>query len=173
MPKQATIVSKDSLKYSPLGPFMLMSGSVFINRGNNAKAVASLNAAGALIKKEKISTWIFPEGTRNLSNESNMLPLKKGGFHLAVSAGIPIIPIVVENYWHLYHQGLFNEGKIRVKGQCFILYLGFKLTEKRRSSPSHSNHRTHWQGRWRTRCTRSRNDGFCPARNLYARTPTI
>lgn len=115
MPKQATIVSKDSLKYSPLGPFMIMSGSIFINRGNNAAAVASLNAAGNLIKKDKISTWIFPEGTRHLSSESNMLPLKKGGFHLAVSAGIPIIPIVVENYYHIYHKGVFNEGKIRVK----------------------------------------------------------
>ncbi|TEB30103.1 1-acyl-sn-glycerol-3-phosphate-acyltransferase [Coprinellus micaceus] len=103
MPKQTTMVSKDSLKYTPLGPFMIMSGSVFVNRGNNAAA------------KNKISTWMFPEGTRHLSKESNMLPLKKGGFHLAVSAGIPIIPIVVENYWHLYHQGVFNEGKIRVK----------------------------------------------------------
>jgi lysophosphatidate acyltransferase len=117
MPKQTTMVSKDSLKYTPLGPFMIMSGSVFVNRGNNAAAVASLSAAGNVMKKNKISTWMFPEGTRHLSKESNMLPLKKGGFHLAVSAGIPIIPIVVENYWHLYHQGVFNEGKIRVKGQ--------------------------------------------------------
>ncbi|KAF6762066.1 1-acylglycerol-3-phosphate O-acyltransferase [Ephemerocybe angulata] len=115
MPKQTTIVSKESLKFSPLGPFMAMSGTVFLNRGNNVKAVKSLNDAGNLIKKDKISTWIFPEGTRHLSPESDMLPLKKGGFHLAVTAGIPIIPIVVENYHHLYHHGVFNEGVIKVK----------------------------------------------------------
>ncbi|RXW25460.1 hypothetical protein EST38_g423 [Candolleomyces aberdarensis] len=115
MPKQTSIISKESIKYSPLGPFMLLSGTIFINRGNNAQAVKSLNDAGNLIKKNKISTWIFPEGTRHLSAKSDMLPLKKGGFHLAVAAGIPIIPIVVENYYHIYHSGVFGEGKIKVK----------------------------------------------------------
>lgn len=115
MPKQTSIVSKESIKYTPIGPFMILSGSVFINRGNNAAAVRSLTNAGNLMKKEKISTWMFPEGTRHLAAESSMLPLKKGGFHLAISAGIPIIPIVVENYYHLYHHGVFNEGVIKVK----------------------------------------------------------
>jgi lysophosphatidate acyltransferase len=99
---------------------MLLSGTVFINRGNNAQAVKSLDDAGNLIKKNKISTWMFPEGTRHLSAKSDMLPLKKGGFHLAVSAGIPIIPIVVENYYHIYHSGLFGEGTIKVRGKCCI-----------------------------------------------------
>lgn len=117
MPKQTSIVSKESIKYTPIGPFMILSGSVFINRGNNAAAVRSLTNAGNLMKKEKISTWMFPEGTRHLAAESSMLPLKKGGFHLAISAGIPIIPIVVENYYHLYHHGVFNEGVIKVKSK--------------------------------------------------------
>ncbi|KAJ2917478.1 hypothetical protein MD484_g2923, partial [Candolleomyces efflorescens] len=115
MPKQTSIISKESIKYSPLGPFMILSGTVFINRGNNAQAVKSLDDAANLIKKNKISTWIFPEGTRHLSAKSDMLPLKKGGFHLAVSAGIPIIPIVVENYYHIYHSGTFGEGVIKVR----------------------------------------------------------
>jgi len=29
-----------------------------------------------------------------------MLPLKKGAFHLALVAGVPIVPIVIENYQH-------------------------------------------------------------------------
>ncbi|KAG2013249.1 1-acylglycerol-3-phosphate O-acyltransferase [Coprinopsis cinerea AmutBmut pab1-1] len=114
-PKQASIVSKKSLQFSPLGPFMTMSGAVFIDRGNNSRAVKSLNDAGNLIKKLKISIWMFPEGTRHLSEKNEMLPLKKGGFHLAINAGIPIVPIVAENYHHLYHKGFFGEGVIKVK----------------------------------------------------------
>ena len=31
-----------------------------------------------------------------------MLPFKKGAFHLAVQGGFPIVPVVMENYNHLY-----------------------------------------------------------------------
>jgi len=58
---------------------------------------------------------MFPEGTRFLSKEPDMLPLKKGGFHLAVNAGIPIIPIVVENYWHIYRPGVFGSGIVKIR----------------------------------------------------------
>ena len=96
---------------------MLMSGTIFINRGNNAKAIRSIDMAAKRMVSTKTSLWMFPEGTRFLSNEPNMLPLKKGGFHLALNAEIPIIPIVVENYWHLYRKGVFEPGVIKVRGK--------------------------------------------------------
>jgi len=117
MPKNAVIMAKKSIQYSPLGPFMTMSGTIFIDRGNNAKAVRSLNVAGEKLKRDKTSLWMFPEGTRNMTKEPSMLPLKKGGFHLAINAGIPIIPIVAENYYDMYHTGVFNTGTIKVKSE--------------------------------------------------------
>ena len=116
MPKQTSIMSKKSLQYTPLGPFMTMSGAIFVNRGNSAHAVRSLTAAGELMKKLKISLIMFPEGTRTNSEVPNILPLKKGGFHLAIEAGIPIIPVVTENYWRLYHKGVFDKGAIKTRG---------------------------------------------------------
>jgi len=160
MPKQAVIVSKDSLKYTPLGPFMMLSGSVFINRGNSAAAVKRLDEAGNLIKHNKVSTWIFPEGTRHLSPKSDMLPLKKGGFHLAIGAGIPIIPIVVENYYHIYHSGFFGEGTIKVKGKRPCNSWGrASLMNFSASSSSNPHCWPYSQGRRRPRCARSRTDG--------------
>jgi lysophosphatidate acyltransferase len=117
MPKQTAIMAKKSLQFTPLGPFMSMSGTIFIDRGNNAKAIRSIDVAGKHMLSTKTSLWMFPEGTRFLSKEPDMLPLKKGGFHLALNAGIPIIPIVVENYWHLYRQGVFESGIIKVRGK--------------------------------------------------------
>lgn len=115
MPKQTAIMAKKSLRFTPLGPFMSMSGTIFIDRGNSAKAIRSIEIAGKRMASTKTSLWVFPEGTRFLSKEPDMLPLKKGGFHLALNAGIPIIPIVIENYWHLYRQGVFESGVIKAR----------------------------------------------------------
>ena len=38
---------------------------------------------------------VCPEGTRAQPGE--MLPFKKGAFHMAVQAGVPIIPIALKN----------------------------------------------------------------------------
>lgn len=47
-----------------------------------------------------------------------MLPFKKGAFHLAVQAGVPIVPVVCQNYWHLYHKGVLEPGKLKIVGKC-------------------------------------------------------
>lgn len=114
-PKQSSIIAKKSLQYTPLGPFMTMSGAIFLDRGNNTHAVRLLESAGELMKRLKISLIMFPEGTRTSSEIPDMLSLKKGGFHLAIQAGIPIIPVVTENYWWLYHKGVFDEGTIKAR----------------------------------------------------------
>ncbi|KAL0950055.1 hypothetical protein HGRIS_010062 [Hohenbuehelia grisea] len=114
-PKHGSIVAKKELRLTPVGPFMAMSRSIWLDRGNNARAVRSLEAAGETMQREKISLWIFPEGTRHLSKTPDMLPLKKGGFHLAIQAGIPITPVVTESYWHLYRKGAFESGKLKIR----------------------------------------------------------
>lgn len=120
-PKRTTIVSKKSIQYTPLGPFMSMSGAVFINRGNNASALRSLAAAGETVKSQRLSLWVYPEGTRRSGEDDALLPFKKGAFHLAVQGGLPIIPIVTENYWRIYHKGIFGGGTIKVRGTIISL----------------------------------------------------
>ncbi|KAF8827256.1 hypothetical protein HHX47_DHR5000997 [Lentinula edodes] len=115
MPKRTSIMAKNSLQYTPLGPFMIMSGAVFIDRGNNARAVRSLEAAGQLMKNRKISLWMYPEGTRHMSKEPDLLPFKKGAFHLALQSGIPVVPIITENYWRIYQEGFFGTGVVKIR----------------------------------------------------------
>jgi len=115
-PKQASIMAKKSIRWYPaLGIFMSLSGTVFVDRGNSAKAHRSLEEAGEGMKARRTSLFIFAEGTRHSKEEPDLLPFKKGAFHLAVKGGIPIIPVVVENYWRLYHKGVFGTGTIKVK----------------------------------------------------------
>jgi len=94
---------------------MSMAGAIFVDRFNNTSAVASLRAAGERMRLHRLSLWIFPEGTRTSSEVPAMRELKKGGFYLALQAEAPIIPIVVGNYWNLYHKGIFDSGVIKVR----------------------------------------------------------
>ncbi|KAH7916801.1 hypothetical protein BJ138DRAFT_995221 [Hygrophoropsis aurantiaca] len=114
-PPSASIMAKKELQWSPLGPWMFMSGALFVDRGNSAKAHRSLAAAGELMKAQGTSLMMYPEGTRHSEEVPSLLPFKKGAFHLAVQAGIPITPIICENYWGIYHQGVLGTGTLKVR----------------------------------------------------------
>lgn len=95
----------------------MASGAVFVDRRNNTTAVQSLTAAGDFMKKNTTCLWLFPEGTRSMREHNDLLPFKKGAFHTAVQAGVPVTPVVCENYWKLYHKGHFESGELRIRGK--------------------------------------------------------
>ncbi|KAF9035042.1 acyltransferase-domain-containing protein [Hymenopellis radicata] len=126
MPRRAAIMAKSSIQFTPLGPFMILSGAIFVDRGNNARAVRSVKAAGEKMRNKRLGLWMFPEGTRHLSEQTDLLPFKKGGFHLATQADIPVLPIVVENYHWLYRKGFFGTGTIKVRVLPAVTTQGLK-----------------------------------------------
>lgn len=118
-PPYCSVTAKKSLKNWPfLGWFMALSGTVFIDRANRESALKAFDAAATEMQTHKQSVFIFPEGTRSYTTKPDMLPFKKGAFHLAVKAGVPIVPIVAENYSHVLNTRAlrFNAGTIHVKG---------------------------------------------------------
>jgi len=117
-PKYCSMTAKSSLKKTPfLGWFMILSGAIFINRSNTKDARQAMAGASEEIRSKRQSVYMFPEGTRSYSKEPELLPFKKGAFHLAVQAQVPIVPIVCANYSHvLWVKGLvFRGGKIPIK----------------------------------------------------------
>ncbi|KAI0310429.1 1-acylglycerol-3-phosphate O [Amylostereum chailletii] len=115
-PMRASIMAKKELQWMPLlGQYLTASGAVFVDRGNNARAVRSLAAAGEAMRSRTTSLWLFPEGTRSMRPYHDLLPFKKGAFHLAVQAGVPIVPVVCENYWRLYRKDVFESGTLRLR----------------------------------------------------------
>src|ERR1700754_4322007 len=102
-------MAKRELKWMPLlGQFMLLSGAVFVNRRNSKESHKSLEEAGDTMKRQRTSLWVFPEGTRTSQETSQLLQFKKGAFHLAIQSGLPIIPVVCENYWRLYRKNVLE-----------------------------------------------------------------
>lgn len=123
-PKYCSVSAKKSVKYIPfLGWFMALSNTVFIDRKNKEQALAAFDSAADMMKREKHSVYIFPEGTRSYASRPELLPFKKGAFHLAVKAQVPIVPIVVANYSNVLHvqSRTFKKGKIPVKSELMII----------------------------------------------------
>jgi len=131
-PKYCSVTAKKSLKSTPfLGWFMSLSGTVFIDRANTADARHAMAGAAEEIQKDKQSVYMFPEGTRSYSKEPMLLPFKKGAFHLAVQAGVPIVPVVVANYSNILYlkEWKFHSGEITMKVLKPIETKGLKTSD--------------------------------------------
>lgn len=94
IPRRMKVIAKTELRWIPVfGFFLWAAGNVLIHRANREKSISGLDEAVRQIQERDVSVWIFPEGTRNKSCEG-LLPFKKGAFHMAIAAQIPIVPLV-------------------------------------------------------------------------------
>ncbi|USW52047.1 Putative phospholipid/glycerol acyltransferase [Septoria linicola] len=117
-PPYCSVTAKASLKYWPfLGWFMALSKTVFIERKSRAQAFAAFDNAAKQMQSARQSVYIFPEGTRSYYDHPDLLPFKKGAFHLAIQAQVPIIPVVVANYSNVLNvkRKTFRPGVVPVK----------------------------------------------------------
>ena len=88
-------VAKKELERHPImGPAGRLMKVAFIDRSDAKKSVEALKQVTRLTR-EGISIVIAPEGTRAKTRE--VLPFKKGAFRIAMTAGIPVVPIVIRN----------------------------------------------------------------------------
>ncbi len=93
LPLQFRWVMKIELRRIPFfGYCCERIGTISIDRGDSEKARQSLQSAGEKIRAGA-SIMFFPEGTR--SPDGRLLPFKKGGFVIALAAGVPILPVTV------------------------------------------------------------------------------
>ncbi len=99
LPVQFRWLAKAELFKIPLfGRAMQGAGYVKIDRFNQESAFQSIKEAATKMK-DGVSVMIFPEGTR--SRDGRIRPFKKGGFIMAVDAGVPIVPIVLQGTWSI------------------------------------------------------------------------
>ncbi len=93
--KQVVFVAKRELEKIPVfGASLRSVGMIYIERGNSEQARQSVAKAVEDIRKGK-RVLMFPEGTR--SNDGHTLEkFKKGSFHMAKAARVPVVPVVVQ-----------------------------------------------------------------------------
>lgn len=90
-----TGVAKKELANMPgFGLAFRLMDVAFVDRADGAKARKALEPAVQRLR-EGISLVIAPEGTRSVTPALG--PFKKGAFHVAMQAGVPILPVVIRN----------------------------------------------------------------------------
>lgn len=113
--KDVVGVGKKEIEKMPvIGQVMGMAGTVFIDRSDREKAIESMQPLIAAMKDQGKSMVIAPEGTRTPTPK--LAPFKKGGFHMAMQVGVPIVPVVIHNASDIAPKGdfLFRPGRVRV-----------------------------------------------------------
>src|SRR6266702_403876 len=124
-----TGVAKKELANSPgFGLMFRLADVAFVDRGNAAQAHRALEPAVQKLR-DGISLVIAPEGTRSATPALG--PFKKGAFHVAMQAGVPIVPIVIRNAGELMWRGAstIRAGTVQIAVLPPIPTLGWTVDE--------------------------------------------
>ena len=106
------VLYKAELRKLPILPWAWDVGEfVAIERDNRESAFSSIDKAAASLRRGN-SFLIFPEGTR--SRTDDLLPFKKGGFHMAIEAQVPIVPVAISGGRHAMERGGFLIRPVRL-----------------------------------------------------------
>ena len=113
-PFRVRMIAKKQLGSIPLFGWAMRAGRfIFIDRANAIAARRSIEEAKRRIRAGEM-VLLFPEGTR--SRDGRLGPFKKGGFHLAVGAGVPIVPVAISGARESMPRGslLLRPGHVRI-----------------------------------------------------------
>ena len=101
VPFQLRILAKESLGKIPfMGWHLQRTGHVLVDR---SKPGAGIMKKMAWLVRQRHSLILFPEGTR--STDGQVGRFKGGSFLIALEAGLPVVPISIQNSRHVMFRG--------------------------------------------------------------------
>lgn len=112
--RDVTAVAKKEVRKLPVvGAVFQLGDAIFIDRSDHDGAVAALADAADKVRAG-LSVAIAPEGSRQTT--PRLGAFKKGAFHLAMAAGVPVVPIVIHNSLDVLPKGskVMRPARVRV-----------------------------------------------------------
>ena len=111
--KLGLVAKKEILKVPVLGQGISFINFLTIDRSNPERARQTIEKARQLVESG-YSFGLFAEGTRAMPGE--LLPFKKGAFHLALQTGAAIVPVVFKNTDYIMGKktGVVNSGTMEI-----------------------------------------------------------
>jgi putative phosphoserine phosphatase/1-acylglycerol-3-phosphate O-acyltransferase len=113
--RDMTGIGKKELRKVPMiGRLMELGGMVFVDRARTRDAIDAMAPLVDALRRDHKSVCIAPEGTRSATGRLG--PFKKGAFHLAIQAGVPIVPVVIHNSSDIQfkHETVMRPATVRV-----------------------------------------------------------
>jgi 1-acyl-sn-glycerol-3-phosphate acyltransferase len=118
IPVQFRFLAKRGLFQIPfLGWHLARAGHIPVPRGDARAAVKTMTLAAQVVREQKISLLIFPEGGR--SRKGEMRPFMEGAAYIAIRAGVPLVPIGLQGTREVLPYGSGN-----IRGGPVILRIG-------------------------------------------------
>lgn len=107
LPRYTRVMAKKELfDHKLLKPILKLGGAFPVNRGTND--IGAIKTALQTLKNGDVFT-IFPTGTRIPAGEAS--EAKSGVALIAHRSGAPVIPVFIENGYHLFRQVKIHFGK--------------------------------------------------------------
>lgn len=94
---------KENFRIPIWGQFMRAIGQIEIDRKNVVKAIASMNEVARVLREERTSVLVLPEGTR--TPDGRLQPFKRGPFKTAAQAGVRILPMCCKGLYAINRKG--------------------------------------------------------------------
>lgn len=116
LPDWGTGLGKRQLASIPfMGLAMRRLDFLFLDRENPERANATLDVSAERMRSARVTVFIAPEGTRSKTGE--LQPFKLGAFRLAMSAGVPVVPMVIFGAHAIWPTGRLHmrPGQVRVR----------------------------------------------------------
>ncbi len=112
-PRGTVTVGKKSLAWIPLfGQLYWLAGNILIDRKRAGRAHDTMTQTLEKVRNEKLSVWLFPEGTRS---KNGLLPFKSGAFRLAQQSNAPVVAVSVSSLKDKFRWNRWHNGVIKVK----------------------------------------------------------
>jgi len=126
LPGQYRVLAKRELFFIPVfGWAIWLAGCIPVDRARRDRARRSIDRAAERVRRGK-SVLIFGEGTR--SEDGALQPLKKGGFHLALSSGVAIVPVSIRG-----SRAVLPKGSLRIRPGLIDVVAGSPIPTRDRS----------------------------------------
>lgn len=108
------IVKRFVFRVPVLGLGMRFAGYVPLDKEGAGAGRRSIARAARLIREKGYSFLVFPEGTRSWDGKA--LPLRRGGFFLALETGTAIVPVSIRGTHGLMPRGkrLIRKGSVEI-----------------------------------------------------------
>lgn len=140
VPRPTGYVAKlEMLRYPLLNVWMYFLHCLFLDRQDIKKGLKTI-LKGVEKAKSGISICIFPEGTRN-GTDQDFLPFHEGSFKIAEKADVPILPITMAGT-----NAIFEDHLPRIQKQTVIIEYGKPIDVKALDKDTRRNLSAYVQG---------------------------
>lgn len=109
------LAKKELYKIPVFAQALHVAGIVRIDRGAGVASYAAINEGVARAEARGYSIIVFAEGTR--SRDGELHPFKKGAFRMAISTGLPVIPVTLSGTWEVWPPG----SKVFYRGHAHVV----------------------------------------------------